>query len=385
MAERIYSRDIVLLLAASFFAMGSCMMVVPLIAGFSEDVGAAAAVMGVIVGVMNIVSLLCRPFVGNLTDAISKYTLACGGIILMIVATAGYMVAGNVPVIFAARIINGLGFACCTVCMSTWLADLLPKGNIGSGMGLYGLMNALAMAVSPAVGLLVYQSLGYRAAFGVSCGFAVMTLLLIQGIQNRDQPVPKGKGGPSSLRLVDWHVLPIALLVMLFAIPYCATSAFLVSYVEGRQLSVDVSLYFPLYAGSLFILRLTLKSLFDRVSLGTFLIASSLSVVVGMAALTGLWNNWFLLLGAVGMAGGYGLIYSVCQAAAIKRADAGHRGLANSTFYVGLDLGMAVGPFIGGILYGHVPLLWFYPALFGTLPLIAVVYGLDRYVLAKSR
>lgn len=61
MAERIYSKDLVLVLAASFFAMGSCMMVVPLIAGFSEDVGAAAAVMGVIVGIMNIVSLLCDP------------------------------------------------------------------------------------------------------------------------------------------------------------------------------------------------------------------------------------------------------------------------------------------------------------------------------------
>lgn len=320
---------------------------------------------------------------GNLTDAISKYTLTCIGLVLIIIATAGYAIATSVPVIFAARVIHGIGFACCTVCLSTWLADMLPKGKIGSGMGLYGLMNAMAMAVAPAIGLLVYQQIGYRTAFAISCGFAIVTLLLIQGIQNRDQPAPQTKSQKVSLQLVDVQVLPIALLVMLFAIPYCATSAFLVSYVEGRQLTVDVSLYFPLYAAAVFVLRLVLKNMFDRLSLGTFLLGSSLAVAIGLAALTELWNNWLLFVGAVGMAGGYGLIYSVCQAVAIKRADAGHRGLANSTFYVGLDLGMAVGPFIGGILYGHVPLVWFYPALFVTLPLIAVVYGIDRYAQAK--
>lgn len=52
-----------------------------------------------------------------------------------------------------ARVINGVGFACCSVCLATWMSLLLPIRHMGAGMGLYGTMNALAMAVGPALGI----------------------------------------------------------------------------------------------------------------------------------------------------------------------------------------------------------------------------------------
>lgn len=374
--------DIPLVLGASFFCMGSSMMVTPMIAGFAETIGAAAAVMGFIVGIMNLVSLGCRPFVGNLADRLSKYRLASMGMALIIAANMGYITAPNVVVLFLARIVNGIGFACCTVCMSTWLADMLPRNKIGSGMGLFGLMNALAMAVSPAIGLEVYHLAGYRAAFIVSCAFGVMTLLLIQGIGNKDIPARRKLAKGSGLHVVDWHVVPIAAIMMLFAMPYFATMAFIVTYVEGLRVPVTVSLFFPLYAGSLFVLRLGLKNFFDRFRFVIFLFGSSISVVISLLALTELSNNWLLFLAAIGMAGGYGIIYSVCQTEAIKRAAAGGRGLANSTFYIGFDLGMAFGPILGGFLYGHVPLHLFYPVLLVTVPLVWLVYHIDRRMYA---
>lgn len=200
-------------------------------------------------------------------------------------------------------------------------------------MGLYGLMNALAMALSP------------KKAF----------------------------------QLVDIHVLPLALLVMLFSIPYCANMSFLVTYVETLHLPVTVSLFFPLYAGILFVLRLGLKKFFDTWPFSVFLAMSAVASVIGLTGLTLLDNNWFLALGAFGMVGSYGIIYSVCQAEAIKRVAFGKRGLANSTFYVGLDLGMALGPTLGGFIYGHVSLTWFYPVLLVTIPLAIIVYVLDPY------
>ena len=70
------NRDILLILIASFFYMASPMLVTPLIAGYAADLGAGAALMGMIGGLMNICSLFCRPFVGNLADKISKYRLS---------------------------------------------------------------------------------------------------------------------------------------------------------------------------------------------------------------------------------------------------------------------------------------------------------------------
>ena len=370
---RIYPRDILFIRAASFFYMSSPMLVTPLIAGYSESLGASAVLMGLIGGLMSVCSLLCRPLMGNLADRFSKYSLSFAGGGCIFLSALGYVLAPNAAVVAAARVVNGIGFACCSVCMSTWMSGLLPRDKIGSGMGVYGTVNALAMAVAPSIGIAVYQAMGYRPAFlfAVFSGAAIM--VLIQFVKDKGRPSPAraadpdaGKGG---FALVDRHVIPIALITMLFTIPYYATQSFLVSYVEARGLDVSVSLFFPLYAAALLVLRLSLKSLFDRLPFRFFLWGASLSAGASIVLLTFMQSNLTMILAAVCMAGGYGIICSISQSTAILLAGEGRRGLANSTYYVGLDLGMALGPMLGGVLYGHADLAFFYPFFLLTIPL----------------
>ncbi len=35
-----------------------------------------------------------------------------------------------------------------------------------------------------------------------------------------------------------------------------------------------------------------------------------------------------------------------------------YSGIANSTYYAGIDLGMSLGPIVGGLLYGNAPIQW---------------------------
>ncbi len=368
--------DMILILAASFFYFASPMLVTPLITGFAESVGASAALMGMIGGLMNLCALFCRPIAGNLADKISKYKLSFLGAGLMALSCLGYMAALEPLLIAISRVVNGIGFACCSVCMSTWMSHMLPKEKIGSGMGFYGMMNAMAMAVAPAIGVVSYQHLGYRFSFGVALFFCLATLLIIQFIQNKGEPEQslKEPGRSGKLQLADPKVLPYAAIIMLFAIPYCATQSFLVSYTQTRQLPVSVSLFFPLYAVVLLILRLCMKDLFDRLPFSFFLLFSSVSAFAGILFLAFMQNNFFMFFAALFMASGYGIMSSVCQSTAILQAGTGKRGLANSTYYIGLDLGMTLGPFIGGLLYGHLDLKLFYPSLLICVPLAVLIY-----------
>lgn len=383
MENKVYNKDIILILISSFFYMATPMLVTPLITGFSESLGANAALMGIIGGLMNICALFCRPFVGNLADKISKYKLSFIGAILMTLACIGYIMSFNPIIIVISRIINGIGFSCCSVCMSTWISNLLPKEKIGSGMGMYGTMNALAMAIAPAVGISLYEKIGYKAAFFVATTFAALTVIFIQFVHDKGEPsLPLKTDNPSDINkkfeLVDKKVIPIAIIIMLFAIPYCATQSFLVSYIAARNLKVTVSLFFPLYAVILFVLRLSLKNIFDKKPFSFFLILSSVSAFLSICLLSFMNNNIFMFLAAAFMAGGYGIMCSVCQSTAILLAGNDKRGLANSTYYIGLDLGMSLGPIIGGFLYGNVDIKAFYPILIITVPLSLVVYFVNR-------
>lgn len=370
------NKNIVLILIASFFYMACSMLVTPLIVGFSARVGAAAALAGMIGGLTNLCSLFCRPIVGNLADRISKYRLSMLGAGMMALACLGYMLAQRAWMIVLARVVNGLGFACCSVCMSTWMSNLLPREKIGSGMGLYGTMNALAMAAAPAVGVQVYQHAGYHAAFAVALACAVLTGVIIQFVSDRG--LPERRAVPARLQLADRRVLPIALIIMLFAIPYCATQSYLISYTRARGLAVTVSLFFPFYAAVLLILRLSLRRLFDRLPFRYFLLSSAACALAAIGLLAAMRGNALLLLAAACMAGGYGMMCSVCQSTAILLAGRENRGLANSTYYIGLDLGMTLGPFLGGLLYGGADIRLFYPALLLTVPAALLVYLLFR-------
>lgn len=378
MKQSIYSKDIILVLAASFFYMSSPMLVTPLITGFTGSLGASAAVMGFVGGLMNLCSLVCRPLAGNLADKISKYRLTFIGSALMAAACAGYIIAPNGIVIVIARIINGIGFACCSVCLSTWMSNMLPKNKIGSGMGLYGTMNALGMAVAPAIGVSVYQTFGYRTAFIIAFIFSAAILIVIQFTADRGEPALKRESQTEDetprWQLVDLKVLPIAFIIMLFAIPYCATQSFLVTYAEVRHLNVTVSMFFPSYAAVLIFLRLTLRNLFDKVPFHVFLLTSSACEATAVILLTFMRSNVTMLLASAFLAGGYGIMSSVCQSTAMLLAGKEKRGLANSTYYIGLDLGMTLGPMIGGALYGSLDIGWFYPALLLTMPLAVLVY-----------
>ena len=391
-------KDIALLLAASFFYMASPMLVTPLITGFAGELGAGGTLMGLIGGMMNICSLFCRPAAGNLADKMSKYKLSLIGAVFMTAACIGYAAAPGAGYLFAARLLNGVGFACCSVCMSTWMSGLLPKEKIGSGMGLYGSMNAISMALAPAVGIHLHQMFGYRSAFIAAAVFSAATGIIIQFTSDRGKPtapdasdtpaVPVGKeqlpAKNPGLQVVDKNVLPIALIIMLFTIPYTATQSFLVSYAAQRGLPVTVSLFFPLYALAVLLLRLGLRRYFDRLPFGVFLTGSSISAVGSMVCLNFMKGNLWMLAACIFMAGGYGIMCSVAQSTAILLAGEGRRGLANSTYYVGLDLGMALGPVAGGFLYGNVDLQLFYPFLMLTAPAGLAVWEVCKWKRTKA-
>ena len=400
--ERLITRDVALVMVATFCFMASNMMATPLMAGFSESLGAAGALMGVVAGMMNVVALFCRPVAGVLSDRASKRALVGVGAALYLVASVWYSLAATPWELIAARMINGVGFACCSVCLATWMSLLLPIRHMGAGMGLYGTMNALAMAIGPAVAIKAQQLIGYRHTFLISAAIAVLMVVSVLFVRNGGRPVgvgasdmASGTGAASasaksmakaprrlSLRsVVEPRVVPLSLVFMLFAIPYFATQSFIVSYVGARRLAVEVSLFFPCYAVALLIMRIVLRDWFDRKGFQFFFWICSVLMLATLLCLDLMANDAVLVLGAVLMAGSYGIMSSVTQAQAVIIAGKSRSGVANATYYAGIDLGMSLGPIIGGALYGAVPVAWFYPLFMLAMPAAWLLYAATaRYV-----
>lgn len=373
--ESIYSKDVILVMAASFFFMFSTMFVNPLINGYAKDLGASSAFAGFIVGIMSIAAMFLRPVAGNLTDKFSKYKLSFIGGVLILIGILGYIFTPSSEWLLLFRLINGTGYVLCTVCMTTWLAFLVPRQHVGEAMGFYGLMNALAMALAPAIAINIYQKIGYREALIASAIAAFLMIISIQFVGNHAQPNKKlQEVKHTHFKIIQWNVLPVAILTTLFALPYFTTQADIVAYVEQKHIDVAVGMYFMIYAVVLLVIRIGLKRFFDTVRFGVWFWISTVSTAFYILMLAFMTNNWMMALAAAGMAMGYGIIYSVLQSTALLLAPISEQGLASSTFYLGLDIGMAFGPILSGFIDSILPIQYFYPVELILIPLVIIVY-----------
>lgn len=376
--KSIYTKDVVLVMAASFFFMFSTMFVNPLINGYAKELGASSAFAGIIVGIMSLAAMFLRPVAGNLTDKFSKYRLSFIGGTLIFVGVMGYVLTPSSGWLLLFRLINGTGYVLCTVCMTTWLAFLVPRQHVGEAMGFYGLMNALAMALAPAVSINIYQKIGYRTSLVASAVSALLMIVAIQFVGDHALPKKRVRTQKKSFKIIQFNVLPVAILTTLFAIPYFVTQADIVTYVEQKHLTVAVGSYFLIYAVVLLIIRVGLKRYFDTVRFGVWFWLSLVSTAAYIILLTVMNNDWQMALAAALMASGYGIIYSVLQSTALLLAPIEEQGLASATFYLGLDIAMAFGPMISGVIDSALPIEWFYPVELVLVPLILVVYFIWR-------
>ena len=365
-------------MAASFFFMFSTMFVNPLINGYAKELGASSAFAGIIVGIMSLAAMFLRPVAGNLTDKFSKYRLSFIGGALIFVGVMGYVLTPSSGWLLLFRLINGTGYVLCTVCMTTWLAFLVPRQHVGEAMGFYGLMNALAMALAPAVSINIYQKIGYRTSLVASAVSALLMIVAIQFVGDHALPKKRVRTQKKSFKIIQFNVLPVAILTTLFAIPYFVTQADIVAYVEQKHLTVAVGSYFLIYAIVLLIIRVGLKRYFDTVRFGVWLWLSLVSTAAYIILLAVMNNDWQMALAAALMASGYGIIYSVLQSTALLLAPIEEQGLASATFYLGLDIAMAFGPMISGVIDSVLPIEWFYPVELVLIPVILVVYFVWR-------
>ena len=365
-------------MAASFFFMFSTMFVNPLINGYAKELGASSAFAGIIVGIMSLAAMFLRPVAGNLTDKFSKYRLSFIGGVLIFIGVMGYVLTPSSGWLLLFRLINGTGYVLCTVCMTTWLAFLVPRQHVGEAMGFYGLMNALAMALAPAVSINIYQKIGYRISLLASAVSALLMIVAIQFVGDHALPKKRVRTQKKSFKIIQFNVLPVAILTTLFAIPYFVTQADIVAYVEQKHLTVAVGSYFLIYAIVLLIIRVGLKRYFDTVRFGVWFWLSLVSTAAYIILLAVMNNDWQMALAAALMASGYGIIYSVLQSTALLLAPIEEQGLASATFYLGLDIAMAFGPMISGVIDSVLPIEWFYPVELVLIPVILVVYFVWR-------
>ena len=115
---------------------------------------------------------------GKAGDVLGRRRLLLWGVALFTLASALCAAAPSLPLLIAARALQGAGAAAMMALTMALVAETVPKDKVGSAMGMLGTMSAVGTALGPSLGGALISQVGWPAIFLINVPLGVATLVL---------------------------------------------------------------------------------------------------------------------------------------------------------------------------------------------------------------
>lgn len=350
---------------ANFMIFFSFMLVMPLLPLYmTEEFGAGKHTIGVVLSGYTVTALFARLFSGYIVDTFNRRTVLLLSYGLFACFFLGYLIGGSMILFAIVRTMHGAPFGTTTVANSTVAIDVLPSVRRAEGIGYYGLANNLGTAISPTIGLFLYEAVGnfqiifllsfFMAALGVFINYTVKYPKKTKtGTGTLTGTELATKTGAGLMRLDRFFLVKswsVGLMLAALAFPYGVISTYIAIYAkEQLGLTKGAGAYFLVLSVCLMLSRLTGgKSLRQGKVIHNAAIGMSISVF-GYLCFASFHNFFGVFANAVLLGLGNGHMMPAVQNMFVNLAPHNRRGTANASFLTSWDLGVGLGVLVGGI------------------------------------
>lgn len=348
---------------ANFMIFFSFMLVMPLLPLYmTEEFGAGKHTIGVVLSGYTVTALFARLFSGYIVDTFNRRTVLLLSYGLFACFFLGYLIGGSMILFAIVRTMHGAPFGTTTVANSTVAIDVLPSVRRAEGIGYYGLANNLGTAISPTIGLFLYEAVGnFQIIFLLSFFMAALGFFINHTVRFPNKTLPQRSdlnplnplNQRSIMRLDRFFLVKswsVGLMLAALAFPYGVISTYIAIYAkEQLGLTKGAGAYFLVLSVCLMLSRLTGgKSLRQGRVIHNAAIGMSISVL-GYLCFASFHNFFGVFANAVLLGLGNGHMMPAVQNMFVNLAPHNRRGTANASFLTSWDLGVGLGVLVGGI------------------------------------
>lgn len=332
---------------------------------------------GLASGIYIIGTLLARLFIGKKLELIGRKATLRYGALFYLITTIAYLYIPAIPILYLVRFLNGFGYGALSTATNTIVTAYIPRARHGEGINYYGLSTSLAAAIGPFLGMVLLNATNFHfiVAFSIALVFIITIACYLFPVKNvtLTQAHRDMLNRTSFDSFIEKKALFIAAMAFLMGLSYSSVLAFLSSYVKVIHLVQVSSLFFVVYALVITFTRPLSGKIFDAYGDKFVMYPSYLFLSLGLILLSITTNSWLLLVsgGVIGL--GYGTFMSNGQAVCLKTVKDEHRiSIALSTYFIGLDLGLGVGPYLLGELRTYLSFQNIY-LVASILPIICMI------------
>ncbi|MCL2839308.1 MAG: MFS transporter [Defluviitaleaceae bacterium] len=347
---KLWGFEFIFLLIASFINFGSFGMAIPIFPGYAVSLGASLSVAGVVTGMFSVVALVGRPVSGLMGDRLNKKHLLIISAVLNGLITILYVFVPSIAWVIPVRFLQGLAFSVNGTIAFALGAEFIPKARMGEGVGFLGVGQIVGMAIGPNLGIFLVYHFSYQFNFAVSGGIMMLSGLMVLFLKYN--PVADENKVKRSFKLKDLvavELLPNALFAGTFMLGNGLTTSFLV--LMGVERGIEgVGIFFVVNAIVVLLTRPLAGRLIDKKGVAFVVIPGFLITAVSMLFIGFALHVAFIAGAAVLFALGAGTSMPAIQADCLMRLGKQRSAVATGTYLIGLDIGMTIGPVVGGIM-----------------------------------
>ncbi len=374
--------------AAIFTDMMVYSLVIPVLPAYAPRLGADTVTIGVIFGSFSIALLLFSIPFGIISDKVGRRKFMVLGMLSLAATNVIFAMSGSIYVLIAARLLQGMSGAATWSAGMAMLADTFGPGERGARLGLTMSIMSLGMLIGPVIGGLLYDNLGYAPTFIIPSILACAIGILFIAVS---EPKITVEQLPFRSRLSPFLKTPklitvIALAAIFGAATYGILEPYMPVYLFSTFSASPTVIGFTFGALSFLgmVVQPFIGKLYDARG-GNKLIAGGLigsAFVIAVSLIMPSLYATIAVFSLLGITMGFALTPMLPLLSDLYGgdADSNTKGLVYGIYNTLFSLGLALGPFIGGLLIAGVG---FKATLAGHAALLVIV-GLAAYAFIRQ-
>ena len=312
---------------------------------------------GIIMGSFAIGLLVCRSYLGKLSDRKGRrYTMRIGLIVAAVIPLC-YALLPSILLLMLFRAIHGISIAAFASSYSALISDIAPIEKRGEVIGYMSLVNPLGLAIGPALGGLMQEAWGYQPLFITASLLAFAGLLLTTQIEDKADESDRQTASTTVTKSKFWQtflssrVRVPSTILLLVGVAFGTLSAFMPILMQQKNISLNAGLFYMAAALSGFIIRFPVGRLSDEWGRGVFISIGICFYALTMGIICFASSNYQFLLAGVSEGLGSGILIPAIVALLADRTFPQERGYVFGMTWMGFDLGIAfAGPVMGKMI-----------------------------------
>lgn len=349
-APKIWTKEFIAIFAFHFILMGamySTLVTVgnyiiekydinPSIAGFTASI----FIVGVLIG---------RAVTGYQINHLGARKIMVIGTSLYFLTYILYFFDFGLTFLLVTRLLNGLATGIISTALNTLATISVPEERRGEGISYFSLSMVVASAVGPFIAFLLLEVITFEMML-VYVGVLMVLVVLMIPMIKINNITKETAVKPTKFILIEKNSLRMLMPIFLMGLAYSSVLSFLNTYAIEIDVVTAASFFFIVYAVAVLSTRPFTGRLIDQKGPNMVIYPTFILMAIGFLILGNTTSGLLVLVAGFIIGLGFGNFQSAAQIICVKVAPKENVGLATSTYFIILEIGLGFGPVLLGLL-----------------------------------